>query len=364
MARKARPAPALEGGDTPLAALPGVGPRTAEKLAARGLTRLADLWLWLPRDYQDRTRVTAIAELQAGMPAQVEGRILASASGFRFRPTLKVAIADASRATLILRFFHFRGAQADAFRQGARIRAYGTPRAGASGLEMVHPSYRMLGEDDAGLGEALTPVYPALEGIGPQALARLIERALGALPDDETLELLPPNWLRALGLPRLREAVQTLHQPPADIDITLLQSGRHPAQRRLALEELLAHHLSLRRQRIALQRHRAHPLSRRGKGVARLLAALPFPLTAAQARVFDEIQRDLAGDTPMLRLLQGDVALGVLACRSVHSKGRRWRGRRNCCPRGQTRSRPSPLTLKVALPRPTIRSSSSWPLHS
>ena len=359
MARKTRPAPAIEGGDTPLSALPGVGPQSVAKLAARGLEKLRDLWLWLPRSYEDRTRLTPIAGLRAGEPAQVEGRILATSTGFRFRPMLKVAIGDDSGATLTLRFFHFRGQQANAFRTGARLRAYGSARPGQAGWEMVHPSYRVLGDAEAALDEALAPAYPEVEGIGPQTLRRLVERALGALPDEASLELMPAEVLRELGLPTLRDAVLTLHRPPVDVDLSLLQAGRHPAQRRLALEEMLAHHLSLRRQRISLQSHQASPLPARGERVASLLAALPFALTDAQARVFDEVQRDLARGLPMLRLVQGDVALGVLACRSVHSKGRRWRGRRNCCPRGQTRSRPSPLTLKVALPRPTIRSSSS-----
>ena len=310
MARKARPAPAIEGGDTPLSAMHGIGPQSAEKLAARGLSRLRDLWLWLPREYEDRTRLTPIAALQPGVAAQVEGRILATETAFRFRPMLKVAINDDSRGTLTLRFFHFRGQQANAFRAGARLRAYGTPRPGQLGLEIVHPSYRVLGDEDAALDDALAPVYPAIEGIGPQTLRKLVERALGALPGDDALELLPGEWLAELGLPTLRDAVLTLHRPPVDVDLGLLQSGRHPAQRRLALEEMLAHHLSLRRQRISLQAHAATPLPTRGKGVAKLLAVLPFQLTDAQSRVFDEVQRDLARPIPMLRLVQGDVGAG------------------------------------------------------
>ena len=310
MARKTRPAPAIEGGDTPLSALPGVGPQSVAKLAARGLEKLRDLWLWLPRSYEDRTRLTPIAGLRAGEPAQVEGRILATSTGFRFRPMLKVAIGDDSGATLTLRFFHFRGQQANAFRTGARLRAYGSARPGQAGWEMVHPSYRVLGDAETALDEVLAPVYPEVEGIGPQTLRRLVERALGALPDETVLELMPAEVLRELGLPTLRNAVLTLHRPPVDVDLSLLQAGRHPAQRRLALEEMLAHHLSLRRQRISLQSHQASPLPARGERVASLLAALPFALTDAQARVFDEVQRDLARGLPMLRLVQGDVGSG------------------------------------------------------
>ena len=310
MPRAARPAPALAPvGETPLGVLPGVGPKVREKLAARGLSTLQDLWLQLPRQYEDRTRITPIRALQPGMAAQVEGVVEAVERGFRYRPVLRVAIGDESRATLVLRFFHFRAAQVAQFAPGARVRAYGTPRAGQHGLEIVHPSYRVLDVDE-GLGEALDPVYPAIEGIGPVSLRRLIGLALDRLPGNEALELLPADLLAPLGLPTLREALLAVHRPPRDVDVGALLAGTHPAQRRLALEELLAHHLGLRRQRIALQRHRATPLDGPGALAARLQASLPFALTGAQQRVFAQVRADLARPQPMLRLVQGDVGSG------------------------------------------------------
>lgn len=350
---------AIAGGDTPLTVLSGVGPALRDKLAARGLATLQDLWLHLPRDYEDRTTLVPIRLLQPGVAAQVEGRVSAVERGFRQRPMLRVTLTDAGGGTLVLRFFHFRAQQVAQFAIGTRVRAFGTPRPGQYGLEIVHPSYRILGEGGHALGQVLDPVYPAIDGIGPATVRKLVLQALQRLPDEAALEMLPQAWLRELGLPSLRTAILTLHAPPRDADLGVLQSGLHPAQRRLALEELLAHQLSLRRQRLALQAEGARPLRGDETLVAKLKDTLPFALTRAQARVYAQLRDDLRQPRPMLRLVQGDVALGVLACRSVHSKGRRWRGRRNCCPRGQTRSRPSPLTLKVALPRPTIRSSSS-----
>ena len=310
MPRVARPAPALAAvGETPLAALPGVGPRVAEKFAARGLLTLQDLWLQLPRQYEDRTAITPIRSMQAGVAAQVEGTVEAVERGFRYRPSLRVAIGDDSHGTLVLRFFHFRAAQVAQFAPGTRIRCYGTPRAGQHGLEIVHPSYRLI-EDDSALGEQLDPVYPAIEGVGPASLRRLIGLALDRLPDDDALELLPPALLARLQLPSLRTALLTVHRPPRDADVPALLSGTHPAQQRLALEELLAHHLSLRRQRIALQRHAAPPLGGADALARRLRAALPFALTGAQERVFAQIRHDLAHPHPMLRLVQGDVGSG------------------------------------------------------
>ena len=278
----------------------------AEKLAARDLHTLQDLWFQLPRQYEDRTRLTPIDALQSGVAAQVEGRVLAVERGFRGRPVLRVAVVDDSGSSLVLRFFHFRAAQVAQFQKGTLVRCYGTPRPGQQGLEIVHPSYQVLGaatgED---LGDALDPVYPTVEGVGPVTLRRLIGLALDRLPDSATLELLAD----AGDLPPLREALLTVHRPPRDADVTALLAGTHPAQRRLALEELLAHHLSLRRQRIAQQAHRAPVLDKLTLAEA-LNKQLPFRLTDAQQRVFDEIRVDLARPSPMLRLVQGDVGSG------------------------------------------------------
>ena len=312
MARTRASTPALAAnGETPVTALPGVGASVAAKLQARGIGSLQDLWLHLPLRYEDRTTLLPIRALKPGVPAQVEGRVEAVERGFRYRPMLRVAVGDDSGGTLVLRFFHFRAAQVAQFAVGARLRAYGTPKPGQHGLEIVHPSYRVLAEDEqVGLGEALDPVYPAIEGIGPATLRKLIGQALEHLPDEAALEVLPPTLLAGMALPSLRQALLTMHRPPVDADVAALAAGSHPAQRRLALEELLAHHLSQRRQRIAFQQHRAPSLRGRGGLVKALLDALPFRLTGAQRRVFDEIRKDLARAQPMLRLVQGDVGSG------------------------------------------------------
>ncbi len=312
MARRPAVTPALApSGEASLAVLAGVGPAVAAKLAARGLSSLQDLWLHLPLRYEDRTALTRIQDLRNGVPAQVEVRVVAVDRGMRFRPTLKVAVEDEGQGTLVLRFFHFRQQQVAQFSVGTRLRCFGTPKPGQLGLEIVHPSYQVLGRTDApALGDSLDPVYPTVEGIGPATLRRLIGQALDRLPEESSLELLPPGWLDGLALPSLRSALLTVHRPPPDANLAALAGGTHPAQRRLALEELLAHHLSLRRQRIALQAHHAPPLAGPGNLAKALLKQLPFALTAAQKRVFTQIREDLAQPRPMLRLVQGDVGSG------------------------------------------------------
>ena len=312
-ARTARPLPAAgtDPGITPVSALPGVGPALVAALARLGLERVQDLWFHLPLRYEDRTRITAIADLRVGERAQVEGVVEAVERGFRYRPQLKVAIGDASQHTLLLRFFHFNRAQAEQLLPGTRLLCYGEVRHGVQGLEMVHPQYQRLGGADAAIvDDLLSPVYPATEGLGQKRLSTVIGKALALLPTTEQLELIPPELCAGHGLTSLRDALLYVHRPPRDAHLGQLTLGRHPAQQRLAFEELLAQHLSLKRMRARVRRRHAPELGGAGDLRGQLLTGLPFALTAAQQRVSEEIARDLAQSPPMLRLVQGDVGSG------------------------------------------------------
>jgi ATP-dependent DNA helicase RecG len=305
-----RPAAAeTEPGRQPVTTLKGVGPALQRALERLGIACVQDLWFHLPLRYEDRTRITPIRELAIGQPAQVEGRVEAVESTFRYRAQLKVAIGDDSASTLLLRFFHFRKAQADQLRPGTRLRCYGDVRMGAQGPEMVHPQYQRVREG-APLEGRLTPVYPMTEGLGQKRLRGLIEQALECLPADADLELIPDALREGLGLGSLRTALLTVHRPPPDADLAALAQGVHPAQQRLAFEELLTQHLSLKQLRAKVRSRRAPPLRGDGTMRQRLVAQLPFALTAAQQRVDAEILADLVMSRPMLRLVQGDVGSG------------------------------------------------------
>lgn len=314
---------AAHAGESGLRSLPGVGPQVAQKLAAAGIQQLQDLWFWLPRGYEDRTRIAPIASLAPGERVQVEGRVEAVEKGFRFRPQLKVAISDDSGETLVLRFFHFHAGQVAQLTPGAWLRCYGEVRESGLVLEMVHPSYRRIAEAERGeVSGRLDPIYPAVQGVGSARLAQLVQAALQALPPSEEFELLPAELRAELKLPDLRKALRFVHAPPPGTDLAALGEGRHPARRRLALEELLAHNLSLRRQRVDLRRQGAPPLQAKGALARALRARLPFALTDAQQRVLGEVLVDLRAAEPMLRLVQGDVGSGktvVAALAALHA---------------------------------------------
>ena len=291
--------------------LRGVGPGVAARLEQLKIASIADLLFHLPLRYQDRTRISPIGSLRPGDEAVIEGECQLSEIKFGRRRMLLVRLADGS-GSLTLRFFHFSASQKQQLSPGTHLRCYGEVRRGSHTLEMVHPEFRRLGEDHVpAMEEHLTPIYPATEGLQQASLRRLTEQALTWL-DRGAIEL--PEYLPATLLPAgmmpLREAVLFLHRPPPDVSLSTLADGEHPAQLRLAFEELLAHHLSLRQLREAMQRYPAPPLSGDGQLQQALLAQLPFRLTAAQQRVHACIREDLQRPSPMQRLVQGDVGSG------------------------------------------------------
>lgn len=302
-----------------LGRLQGVGPKLTAQLARLGLERIEDLWFHLPLRFEDRTRITPLRALVADVSTQVEGVVTAIERSFRFRPQLRVALEDGTGVQLSLRFFHFNRAQIESLAVGTRLRCFGDVRRSREAFEMVHPRYQRV-DSATPVAERLTPVYPLTEGVAPARLAKLVAAALALLPDEAGLELLPTALAEHLGALTTAAALRLLHRPPVDVDLPALLAGTHPAQRRLAFEELLAHQLSLRRQRKVLRARRAPAIAVPGARRAQLLASLPYALTAAQARVLAEIDRDIRSGVPMLRLLQGDVGSGktiVAACAAL-----------------------------------------------
>ncbi|HET7202841.1 MAG TPA: ATP-dependent DNA helicase RecG [Steroidobacteraceae bacterium] len=297
--------------ERPVTALRGVGPALAESLARLGLRTVQDVLFHLPLRYEDRTRVVPVGSLRHGDRAVIEGEIQLAEVVFRRRRTLLVRLADGT-GFVTLRFFHFSASQQAQLVRGQRLRCFGDVRMGPGGLEIVHPEYRRVLPDATAAANAdtLTPIYPTTEGVQQGRLRALTELALDLLSQGAIADYVPAGVLDAFNLPRLEAAVRYVHRPPPDANVAQLAAGRHPAQRRLAFEELLAHQLSLRLLRLAADRDRAWELPRRTDLTDRCLARLPFRLTGAQARVWTDLEHDLARPHPMMRLVQGDVGSG------------------------------------------------------
>ena len=283
-----------------------------EKLNRLGIFNVRDFLFHMPLRYVDRTRLYPIGALRVGHSNQVEGIIEIAQIKYGKRRSLLCRISDGTGA-LTLRFFHFSKAQHERLQRGLKLRCYGQPRFGAQTLEMVHPEYQVMdAEQELPVEETLTPVYPATDGLQQSTLRRLTTQAIKSLEQDrdELNDLLPENILGRFQLPSLIDAIVYVHRPPPDAVTQQLIDGVHPAQQRLAFEELLAHYLSLQRLRQQVRSHKATPLRNDDLLPTTYLKNLPFKLTSAQERASNEIKTDLRNDSPMLRLLQGDVGSG------------------------------------------------------
>jgi ATP-dependent DNA helicase RecG len=278
---------------------------TLAQLAKLGIARKLDLILHLPLRYDDETRLYSLSEAPPGQPVLVEGDVVEADIKYRPRRQLVCHIGDGS-GVLTLRFFNFYPSQLKQLAAGNRVRAFGEIRQGHFGPEMVHPRYRLV-RDDMPVARALTPVYPTTSGLTQDGLRRLISRSL---VDSDLVDTLPAELVEPLGLPRFREAVLLLHNPPPQVAQATLSGRTHPAWRRVKFDELLAQQLSMRVHYSRRKSAGAPALKPRGRLAQALLARLPFKLTAAQNRALAQIRHDLAQPYPMQRLLQGDVGSG------------------------------------------------------
>ncbi|MFN2333888.1 MAG: ATP-dependent DNA helicase RecG [Wenzhouxiangellaceae bacterium] len=299
--RKSAPARRIED-------LPGIGPGLAAKFRTLGVNDEHNLLFHLPLRYEDRTRLTPISRLRPSLTALVEGRVCHQETRQGGRRSLLVVIED-DTGQVVLRFFNFYPSQQRQFAIGNRLRCFGEVRFGPEGFEMAHPQCQNLrAGHEPPLSSHLSPIYPTTAGLGQQRLAALIQDAVQRAVSG-TLELTDVLG-QPLDLPNLSTALTQIHRPDPGADLEGLINGLHPAVRRLALEELIAHHLALARLNRARARQHAQALCDEAGLVGRLLRAFPFEPTAAQKRVMTEIGADLSGTRPMRRLLQGDVGSG------------------------------------------------------
>jgi ATP-dependent DNA helicase RecG len=293
----------------PVTAMRGVGAALAEKLQRIGVAQVQDLLFVLPLRYEDRTHVELIGALVPGTRVVVEGEVQLTEVTFRRRRQMLCRISDGS-GFLTLRFFYFSAAQQTGLQRGTRIRCFGEIRRGPFGLEIVHPEYRRVAAEPAPLEETLTPIYSTTEGLAQGRLRALIGQVLDDLDATAIRDWIPPHMLAPLGLPSLQEALGYVHRPPREAEIEVLAAGFHPAQRRLAFEELLAHHLSLKLIKHEAKSAPAAALTDSAGLAAQFIESLPFPLTGAQRRALLDVDADLASNRPMVRLIQGDVGCG------------------------------------------------------
>ncbi|MBP9727223.1 MAG: ATP-dependent DNA helicase RecG [Gammaproteobacteria bacterium] len=294
--------------------LKGVGPKNALKLQKLGIETAQDILFHLPLRYEDRTQLTPLNQLNFSDNKQsyvVLGKIIQVSIMRKPKPQLYCLIAD-DTGQLILRFIHYARAQQQNLVLGGRIFAVGEVRQTHAGLEMIHPEYRLLSAEEAvPLSKTLTPIYPTTEGLSQRSWLQFSEQALMLLNQGADMEeTLSEAILSRLHFPHLQKAIVTLHRPSKNENFSFLNQAQHPAQRRLVLEELLAHRLAMIKRREYFTTQAAIAFTQETGKLKSLLSSLPFELTAAQKRVVEELRQDLKKTHPMMRLLQGDVGSG------------------------------------------------------
>ena len=301
--------------------LKGVGQAVAEKLKRLEIYNIQDVLFHLPMRYEDRTKITAIGSLQPGQHVLLEGIIDFSEVKFmgRGRRSLLCHLSDNTGA-IVLRFFHFNKAQQNNLANGTRLRCFGEVRRGSNRLEMIHPEYQVVQQQDKPVEQSLTPIYPRTEGVHQTLLKKLSEQVLARINQGQLVDWLPQQVKKKYRFPDLVTALSDVHRPHKNENVFALNQCSSKAQQRLLFEELLAHQLSLLQSRQQIKKTSAKKLSMTERDYRSFVGQFPFQLTAAQKKVIAEIFDDLEQVHPMLRLVQGDVGSGKTVVAAAAAK--------------------------------------------
>jgi ATP-dependent DNA helicase RecG len=287
----------------PVSALPKLGDKLAAKVERLAGPHVADLLWHLPTGLVDRRFSPKIAEAPTGRVATIRARVDAHVPPVMPRRPYRVRLTDET-GILELTFFHGQAAWLQKqLPVGKQVVVSGTVELFNDQPKMVHPDL-ILPADQADAAAVVEPVYPLTDGIGNKQVRGWVAAALERAPE-------LPEWLdEALkareGWTGWRAAAAAVHAPQSEAEV----QPEAPARRRLAYDELLANQLALSLVRRSQRSLRGRAVEGDGRLSAKVRAALPFDLTGAQERSLAEIRADQAGETRMLRLLQGDVGSG------------------------------------------------------
>jgi ATP-dependent DNA helicase RecG len=302
--RQSRQTAADLGLGTPLQYVKGVGPQRAAALSRKDLRTVEDALFFVPLRHEDRTRLTPLAALQPGMTHTCSGVIvgLSPPPPGRFRVPFSVMLRDESG---FLTASWFGGAYLSrVLKRGQRLVLHGRVARFRGAPVLQNPDYEIVesDEDDRLHVGRLVPVYSTTDGLPQRPLRRLMWQIVETFASG-VADPLPDSVRLRRSLSPLATALRDAHFPESEV---ALAAARH----RLAFDDFLLLQLGLAILRSRTTRAQGIALNPRGALVRRLRATLPYTLTAAQERVWDEIRADMAAPFPMHRLLQGDVGSG------------------------------------------------------
>ncbi len=291
----------------------GVGPKISELLARKGIRTVEDLFYFLPRRYEDRRAVKMIGQARYGMKETVIGTVMqADLHYYKTRRVFEVMVEDKS-GTLTAKWFMGNPTYLkNVFKKGCQVILTGDVRSFRLSKEMIHPDYEILDEQEEDRllhFKRIVPLYSETEGLHQKTVRRIMMRVL----EDYTRYIsspIPESICEKRRLIHIHDALRNAHFPEADADVGVYNDIRSEAHRRLIYDEFFFLQLGM-----ALKR-RGHLLDRGiafktgGSLLRQFYDLLSFTLTGAQKRVISEIEADMARNTMMNRLLQGDVGSG------------------------------------------------------
>lgn len=320
--------------------LKGVGPKLGSVLAKRGISTIQDLLEWYPRTYEDRRAARQVSSLEPGQIVSLKAQIISTRSmnlGRSKRKMYEIIVGDSS-GRIACKYFRvpYRG-YFERFEPGMEVRVSGKVTFYRSRIEFHHPDVHPIQQGEEEKEDQLIPLYTETDGLSPTKLRNMIQRALHELPDVQAVEDVGlkkdpyarkppqgvpenlPQWLlKKYDLVSRKKSLTEIHIPPPEQAEQFLQF-KSAAQRRVIFEEFFKLEFLLAFRKQGLQKEKAHSLKGSNELNLQFLKSLPFELTSAQEKSFQEVKKDLAKPHPMHRLIQGDVGSGktVIAMQSA-----------------------------------------------
>lgn len=292
----------------------GVGPERVKLLRKLGINTIEDILFYFPWRYEDRKSLKEIKALTFNSHETTVGEVLSCDIITTPRRKMKIVELTITDSTGFLKAKWFNQAYLKKyFRKGQRVILSGLIKgntfAGA-GAEMENPDFELIGREDATIHTSrIVPFYKATEGISPKQLRALMFHTVQSYAQ-LIEEYLPEELLGRLGLRPLQWTVKEAHFPGELSDIAALNQGTSDAHRRLAFDELFFLELGLALLKKGETIEKGIRFTGAGDLVRTFVKSLPFELTSAQKRVIQEIHSDMQSDTPMNRLVHGDVGCG------------------------------------------------------
>ena len=294
----------IEASSLLVSTIKGVGEKLSSTLSKLGIITIEDLLFHFPIGYQDRTTLKKIAELEPNQDFVVQGVIEKVSQTFVPRKMLLVKIKD-NTGHIYLRFFYYFPGLRNVFKEGASIQVAGSSRLGRYGLETVHPEYETVQGNE--FVPQILAKYPLTKGLTHQKMRKLISEVIELIKQEkiEVTDLMPAH-----NFSNLNDSIINVHSPDPKSNIEeFLIGGNSEARKRIGLEEMVANkisYLSIREQ----NKNKTTKTFPKNTLAKEIKANLAFELTQDQVSAYEEISADIANQTPMLRLLQGDVGSG------------------------------------------------------